>query len=336
MPEPIAPVKEEDQYEIGNTDYVIDDGKTNPSNEGLDRPRNPDGTFAPIKPVTVVTAAAVATPSPPAPERAPQYLIEAARDFGLTDDEIDAMPVNVLHKTMFQAQRRMDMVRQQSTRQQTIQDGQVRNPEPVKDELDFEIDEENLHPTIAKGLSTLRTRAKAERDENRALRNEVQALRTRDEQRELNRAAAIYDAAFQGLGEEFEPIIGKGAGRDMDNKTPEYKRRIAILTEAGADPRTHTPAQVKAKVKAAADTLFPRTTKTAAADAYAEVTEPKKNGKAPRITTEEWNDAALVRPTGRKVDDEPPSEKKAVRNLAAKMREQDDVIADSEELEGFL
>lgn len=351
MAEQAVAATDADQYELGNTDYIIETPDKpappapipgeSPVIDIGDRPRNPDGTFKPFKASSTVTAAAVAPPEPPAPEMPPYYLVEAARDFGYDDAEIQSMhKAGVLHKTMFMSQRRMEAVRQQASRQMLHQDGQVRNPEPeppAQDELDFEVNEEELHPTIAKGLSALRNRAKAEREENKALRAEVTALRTRDEQRELNRAAALYDAAFTALGDEFAPIIGKGAGRDMNSDSAEYKRRIAILTEARADPRQLTPAQVKAKVKAAADLLYPRPKAgKAKEDAYAEVAEPRTNGRAPRISTEEWNDAALARPTQRRVDDEPPSEKKAVRNLAAKMREQDDVIADSEELEGFL
>ncbi len=347
MADPVEPVKD-DQYELGNTDYVIETpdkppvAKETPSGESSaspvidigERPRDEKGRFLPSQ---TVTAAAVAPLNPPAPERPPSYLIEAARDFGLTDEEIFAMPPAVLAKTMWQAKRAMDNVRQQLSRQQTVQDGQVRNPEPQQpqapDDLDFEVTEE-VHPTIATGLNNLRAQVKAQRDQNKSLLQEVQQLRSRDQQRELNRAAAIYDAAFQALGLEYEPVLGKGAGRDMDNSSAEYKRRIAVLTEAGADPRVLTPGQIKAKVKAAAELLYPRSPAKAAADAYAEV-DPKANGK-PRISEKEWNEAGLARPTARKVDDEPPSEQKAVRKLQEKMNQASDVIPDSEELEGFF
>lgn len=346
MAEEATTVKADDQYELGDTEYVIETpdkpagvapatpGQTHVIDIG-ERPRNPDGTFAPFKQSTQVTAAAVANapPEPPAKERPPGYLVEAARDFGLDDDEIFGMAVPVLHKLVFKLQRNAEAVRQQETRKQHIQDGQVRNPEPapVVDELDFQVDSE-VHPDIAKGLTTLRDRVRKDREENQALREEVRALRTRDEQRELNRAAAIYDAAFAALGEEFAPIVGTGAGREMDNSSAEYKRRITILTEAHADPRVLTPGQIKAKIKAAAEMLYPRPKSTKAGkDAYAET-----NGGAPRISAEAWNNGGLARPTARKVDDEPPSEAKAVKNLTAKMRETEDVIPDSEELEGFL
>jgi hypothetical protein len=270
-------------------------------------------------------------------------LVEQATSFGYTEEEIEAMPTHILGKTMHRMGQEQLRFRDEMLRARQVSDGQVRAPQPPptpveediqldwgQDEDGRQLTEKDFHPGVVKALKQI---AMKQQKETKGLREELSKRDQRDEQRELNRAAAVYDAAFAALGKDYEHLVGTGPGREMgEDKKAEYRRRIAILTEAQADPRIHTVAQVKARVKAAADLLFPPVRRAP----YAEVPKPGKptNGQAPaqRITPEEWEEGGLARPTSRKAE-EVKGEALAVRNLAAKMDQE--TIPDSEELDGF-
>ena len=328
-----------DPFDLGDTSLSFEPKEETPA--VTERPRGPDGKFLPIpKPEAAEPAVAVTEPAA-VTSKHPAYLVEQARQAGYSDDEIDAMPTNVLGKTLHLQMRQQLAMRQQFDRERTLSEGQVRTPQPTPKEdepdIDFGTDEEgrpltaaDFHPGIVKALKNM---SKSQRDEAKALRAELTKRDERDNQREMVRVANVYDAAFVALGPDYEHLIGKGPGRGMgEAQKAEYRRRIAILTEAQCDPRQNGVAQVKATVKAAADLLFP----PVKAAPYAEVAKPEANGKPKpkqRITPEEWEEAALAKPTQRKAE-EVKGEALAVRNLAAKMDRE--VIPDSEELEGFM
>lgn len=278
--------------------------------------------------------------------------MEEAKNLGYTDDEIEATPTNFLGKTVHRLAQEKLNFRDEQLRARQISEGQVRTPqpEPAAEEdiaLDWGQDEEgrplaekDFHPGVVKALKSL---AKKQRDETKGFREELAKRDQREEQRELNRSAAVWDAAFAALGPEYEIVVGKGAGREMGQaQQDEYDNRIAILNRAQADPRQHTAAQVKAKVKAAAEKMFGKFLGKNPAP-YAEVGKPgatpkpaapaaATNGVKPRISEKEWEEAALARPTQR-THSEQKGEELAVKNLAARL--ESETIPDSEELDGF-
>jgi hypothetical protein len=332
---------------VANQQNFILDPNPRPQKPG-ERPRNPDGTFAPTTEPSAQQVPASTEPAPvtipPAPvSKHPAYLVQQAQEYGFDESEINDTPTHVLGKMVHNMMRQQMQARSDAAREALQVHGQVRNPapEPPPPEEEFDIDfgtdpesgrkltAQDFHPGL---IAAFKHQAKQNREAQQKLQAELAKRDQRDEQRELNRAASIYDAAFAGLGPEYENIFGKGPGREMGaDQQGAYKRRIAVLTEAQADPRQHTVAQVKAKIKAAADLLFP----PVKAAPYAEVAKGK-NGTAPpqRITPEQWEEGALARPTARTAEEEPPGEAKAVKNLKAKLDSQ--VIPDSEELDGFI
>jgi len=337
---------QDDPFDIGDTGHQVEGDvppqkkpEPKPTNVIDVRPRNPDGTFAPVTPP--------AEPAPPT-SRHPAYLIEQAKSFGYTEEEIEDTPTHILGKTMHRLNQQALRFRDEQLRARQVSEGQVRAPQPAPAieediELDWGTDEEgrplaekDFHPGVVKALKSL---AKKQRDETKGLREELSKRDEREQQRENNRAAAVFDAAFASLGAEYEIAVGKGPGREMGQaQQDEYDNRIAILTKAQADPRVHTVAQVKAKVKAAAEKMFGKFLGKHPAP-YAEVGKtpkqpaPPTNGvPKPRITPEEWEEAALARPTQRQ-SSEQKGEELAVKNLAARMDAE--TIPDSEELDGF-
>lgn len=342
MADPKVTTPQDDPFDIGDTGSGE---ASTPKPSPTDRPRNPDGTYAPVTPpaaeVTTPNGEVVPTPAP----KHPAYLVKQAQDHGYTDEEINEMSPGVLGKTVHQMMQQQLSFRDEMLRARQVSEGEVRAPQPPAEEdivLDFGADEEG-RPLTEKDFGpgivrAMKAQARLQRAETKKLQEALSERDKRDEQRDQQRAASIYDAAFASLGADYEHIVGKGPGRDMgDAQKAEYRRRIAILTEAQADPRQLTVAQVKARVKSAADLLFPPVRH----EPYAEVGKPTPakalppNGvpAKPRITEQEWEDAALSRPTARKGDDLPNGEAKAVRNLTARMNQE--VIPDSEELDGF-
>jgi len=351
-----SPQDESSAYDLGDTSIGSEGQPDAPVRE-----RDPKtGRFLPLEPTPEPTeatstlqagaepAAASAQSAAPVPQsKHPSYLLQQAREFNLDDEEIEGMSTNVLGKVVHRLMREQLAFRAELDKERTLVHGQVRTPPPeAKPEeedfdIDFGVDPEtgrkmtaaDFNPNLVHAFKSL---TRQQRAENKRLQEELSKRDQRDQQRDEVRAAAIYDSAFAALGPDYEPIFGKAAGRDMDPNSPEFRRRILVLTEAQADPRQHTVAQARARIKKAAELIAPV---KANPNPYAEVPkkgEPAKptNGVKPRISEEEWNEGGLARPTARKVDDEPPGEAKAVRNLAAKMDKE--VIPDSEELDGFL
>lgn len=333
------PVKD-DPFDLGDTDSVEISGDALPvkpsspeaAPSAEDRPRNPDGTFAAFQ-----KHIEPAKPDPLA--KLPSYLVEQARDFGFSDDEIGEMSVNVLGKTINQMHRQQHALRNSFARERQISDGQVRAPEPKPpEEPDVDLGIDNEADYDPKLLGALKKLARANRDEVKALKGELAQRDMRDRERGNRRSVAMIDAAFAALP-EYEKIFGKGPGTQLGSDKPEMRRRIAVLRMANVDKsEIVSVAELKAQIKQATEDLYPSSFISPEADPYAAADKkPEKNGKAkPRITEEEWADGALARPTQRKGADVVKGDALAVANMEKRLRDKGgDTIADAEEMDGF-
>jgi hypothetical protein len=362
------PTTAEDPFDLGDTEFhfnpketleVPSAGDTGEAGTGIPTPlpegykRNaagrligPDGKFAPEAALAnqTVDVSAIPLAEPKSTkEPHPQYLVDAALDIGYEQAEIDAMPAHFLYKTVHNFQKKMLDQRSQFAKERQIADGQVRvepKPEPVAEpEYDWDKNPDNYDPHLAKGMKRL----KALEDENRELKKAFNEQRTQTQQREVNRNVAIIDAAFAALGPRYEALVGKGPAAQLGQaKQKEYKRRLAILNEAGVSNLLDVPPGMRARIKDAADTLYGLAlpAEETPQGAYEEVHDAPKakkngNGKSPRITPEQWEEGTLARPTQRKAE-EVKGEQLAVDNLAKKLRDQGETIPDSDELDGFL
>lgn len=344
----------EDAYDLGDTSLTsqgtISPPKASPKTPPGERPRGPDGKFLALNKPAESVASNEATnvePPPPAPKHPPQ-LVAQLEDYGYSAEDIEGMSPVLAYKTAHAHGQQRLRFQNEQLRARQVTEGQVRTPQPEPKEEEIDLDfgvgedgrpltEQDFHPGLVRALKGM---TKKQLTENKLLREELAKRDERENARELNRAAAVFDAAFAALGPEYELVVGKGPGREMTQANQdEYDNRIAILTRAQADPRQHTVAQVKARVKAAAEKMFGKFIGKNPAP-YAEVQKPGQvrltNGAAPvkpRISQEDWEEGALARPTQRVMQDMPNGEEKAVRNLASKMDQE--VIPDSEELDGF-
>ncbi len=288
------------------------------------RPRNPDGTFkSPGEPETPATP----PPATPAIDTYRERLLAEAQDIGYDPSELEGINTsalaNVLKKHYQQhamANARYEqMLAAERPRQQTYQDLPA-NPAPPVDDINLE--EDRWEPELAKAIKLLNSDRKALKEEVAALKNQLGEVNQRTVQQAVRTNADMVDAAFEALGDGYERIIGKGAGRDMGREQEaEFKRRVAILNEAGIDVARQLPSmgQLRTKIKQAANLLFPQAA-AAASDPYAAAQRgavPTPNGKP---TVDEWAAAGLARPTDRTVLEQPGREA-AIRAIAGKMRD---------------
>jgi hypothetical protein len=250
------------------------------------------------------------------------------------------MSTNLLGKTVNQMHRQIHALRDTNARERQLSEGQVRQPEPVPeakpDEFDLGIDNEaDYDPKLIGALKKLGGTRKEIDD----LKKQLAQRDSRDFERDTRRTAAMIDAAFAAMP-EYEKIFGKGAGSELGTDKPEMQRRIAVLRQANIDMREiGSVGQLRARLKAATDLIYPASMLTKPANPYDVAETPKPaNGKADksRITPEEWDAAALARPTQRKGKELPKGDALAVAELTKKMRESSEVIPDSEELDGFF
>lgn len=294
------------------------------------RPRNPDGTFKSPESDTPATVTPPSAPAPPAIDTYRERLLAEAQDIGYDPSELEGVNTpslaNILRKHYQQhaaANARYEQLLASDRQRQPYQDVPA-TPTPAPAD-DIQLEEDRWEPELARAIKLLNDDRKALKEELTHLKSQLGEVNQRSVQQAVRSNADMVDAAFESLGDGYERIIGKGAGRDMGREQEaEFKRRVAILNEAGIDVARQLPSmgQLKTKIKQAATLLFPQAT-AAASDPYAAAQRgqtpvpPQANGKP---TPDEWASAGLARPTDRTVLEQPGREA-AIRALSAKMRD---------------
>jgi hypothetical protein len=325
-----------DPYDLGDTGLNLEVQDQ--------RPRNPDGTFAKVNPEPPSSASVATTaPTPPALTQPvanshPQYLVDAAANWGFTSEEIAASPTHILAKTVHQLQRNLILQRQQTTTAQTLADATVRQPEPEPD-IDLGLSSEDLETYDPKIIGAIKKAASAPLSRVKQLENELAQERHRSVARDNQQACDLIDAAFGRLGKDYTRLFGDGAGRDLSDQR-QFKRRIATLQEAGIDMNRLNRATLVKQIREAADLLY-GTGEAPAAPAAADPYTPalaKPAGTNGRISEQQWDAATLARPTQRSGSSEPAGDEKAVKNLTKNMRDAGMLEAgpDSDVLDGLL
>lgn len=259
------------------------------------QPRNPDGTFA---------------------HKHPANLVADARSIGFTDEEIAGMTLPALYGVIRNHLQQQVAFKEQQARARTLQgeDAQPKPAEPEPDEL--ELDESvQWEPSLVKS-----NRAAAAR--LRAQQARIDALEKRLEQSAQVSATERIDAAFEALGEQYAGFVGKGSVVDLAKDSKEFRRRNAILQQAGIDIKNLPPqASLKRAIQQAAEVFYEPSAAKPVEDSPYQGVEAK--GKKARVSKEDWDQAALKHPTQRGNANEPDGEDKAIRNLGARLRERD-------------
>ena len=325
MPEtPPAP-----DYDLGNTELDL---------------RQPDGLpveTKPVPPKDPVTGRFVspdAFETPVASHSA--VLVQYAKDLGYTDDEIKEFSTPALTAAVTRAYRDRERIRGEFANQRSFDQNAVKTPAPSptlsrtppeQDDFDFsDVESQGYAPEL---LAAIKRNMKKLADQHKPVKDKLEAFEKREQEREQSSTRERIDLAFEALGDGYQKIFGAGSGNDlMAAGTPEYDRRCALISVAALKPEDLTSAKrIHAKLKAAAERIYPLEGAQEGAGVY----EDALRKPSQRITPEQWKNGTVARPTERKGSGLPPGDEKAIKNLAARMRE-DDAVVDSEVLDGLL
>lgn len=323
-------------------------------------PKDPNtGRFvSPTQPTETVRIEEAPAEEPQVKPQHPQHLRDAAAYFGLDDSDLDAMTPQQANNLLWKLNNQnMKRWREEAT-QRTIQESQVRvHPAveaPNHDDfsefqgIDLGKDPEtgeqyelrHLSPALLRLLKQTRAKDLAK----------IEALEARENQRQQMSNTEILDDAFESLGADFEAVFGAGSGVVMNQADPNFKRRRAVIIESGITDKD-PPRVKKQKIIAAAKEMFggmaqkPKAEEANGYDKIPGAKPGKTNGRvtavaptqrAPVIRDEDWDDAGLMPPSNRDVDDLPEGDEKAVRNLAHKLNTPTYHAEDAKIREGLL
>lgn len=252
------------------------------------------------------------------------FVVELAREYGATDEQIAAMSPAELRGAV-------QMVRRREAEAKKAQPVVEKPAEVDEDDFDLGLKEDDYDPEIIRAMKAMKDRIKQSSKASRELQAKINQYEEREQARHQQAAVESIDAAFEGLGAEYARFIGEGTGRELNQAgRPEYRRRMLILTEAGITSLADLPSpkQLAQKLRQAAETLYgvpaagesptyeqaPVGKKTAARPQDAETGEFLSDAEVQR--RERWNAGAVNRPTARTAPPEKPGKTRAERGVA--------------------
>ena len=293
-----------DQYDLGDSSFDPELDGT-PSKQTSPEPtEKPTKTLPPKDPKTGKFLKRDAAPEPvdepktqPKPKPSAR-LARMAREFGVSDDEIENSDPEQLEAIVEHETRRL-------VQERATLDGKVEK----RDELDFGIDENAYDPQL---FNSLRGHFKSRDDKILALESKLDQI---EKQTKHQASEAIYEQCDRAFA-KHKDILGDGGRYDIDPKSPEYEKRMAVLASVQRD---RGPGTLGHKIDRAVQRLF-GAAKPKADPGDEQVDEPPANG-AQRFTKEQWNNGALGKPTGRNGHTEPKGPNRAAKAVAEKMRE---------------
>lgn len=203
-----------------------------------------------------VPAQAPAAPTKPSH---PAFLVEMAREYGLSDRQIAQADADEL----------TDFVRRQRQRESAAASAFARpaaaapapparepEPEPEDDLKDFGIERDKWDADTVKVFEAF---AKS----NKALRQRLDAHETERKNQTAQTAYDALDEFFAGLADDR---FGSGDRFTLDPQSAEVKRRLALVRAAGIDLQNPpAPRQIARMLKAAHADLYPAATEPAPA-----------------------------------------------------------------------
>ena len=304
---------------------------------------------SPRSPAAVLPPATESSPQSPAstPSRNhPEWLIEQARDLGISNQEMENYTSNNLGilitrtRALLRAQQE-DSRRQQALEQRPQPAAPVEPPPPKltpEEEMakDLETDVSEWDPASLKLFTKLYQKMTAKVAAVEGSVNQVgQVVRTT----QANTAAQHIDLGFAALGPAAEAIIGKGGINDLPPNSKEVGRRKLIVQAAGINPHNPPTGQaLVAKLKEGYDAVYGGVTPGGQAvqpNAYASgpgqpaapqqpVASERPRGPDGRFlpTAQEWDEGAVAKPTQRQARAEGDPTANAVAAVRKKMDEQ--------------
>lgn len=267
------------------------------------------------------TGAFIKAPEPvPAPAVAehPQWLVQAALDYGIDEDEIASTPTSALTKQVKKFNRLQQKFAEENNLARTLQErplsvpgtgaGDAHSPAPQSDDLG--IDENEIAPAIVTVLKRLQ-------GEVASLRQALGEVKNFQERREHESLTAFADRLFNEHGNKM--AVGEGRITDLPDNSAAVRIRNSVIAHArllaGAKA---SPRQIVQKIPDALRELG-----LSAPQVVQGELSKSKNGKTKgqAFAPEEWRAAALQQPTHRSGANEPKGEQRAIQNLEKKMGE---------------
>lgn len=307
-------VEIEDPFDVGDTELPLTYEKPDPVEKKVP-PKDPEtGKFV-----------------SPKKHDHPDFLVEEALEFGLSEEDMAGMTTAALGRTLRTYRNQINKERQAQAHERTVQQAEVRAPKEKDPEQELI---EELGEGVKDYDDSARGIFRKLLERTKAAEAKAKAVEDRDTVREQSRAADILDDAFESLGSKWAKHFGdKPMGSLGDS--PEAKRRIAALRYAGLNLQ-NADRTTKRKLAEAVAELYPDQPEAeeAAEDPYAEASKSVKSKAKPAVSKEAWVGGAVNRPTQRRGAREPNGEEKAIQNLERKFREEER-IQDSEIMNGL-
>jgi len=327
-----------DEYDLGNTTNNAEPAGVPPSSEPSAEFTQPEAPLSsrPVPPKDPVTGRFVPrepTQQEPAQQRrhAPS-IVHDALEFGIPEEEIETTDPGELQRTVLHMRRQAQKLSQENNRIRLMQSGgenaerplfsaepgvpvpqqpsaaQMAPAAPAAEADPFDtLIEAGYDKDLLAPIKALR----AEVLELRQLKQQVQSLTQREVIRHNLTLADQIDRAFASLPAEFESVLGKQPRHEIEPGSAEGRRRIAVLNEVQSMAKQ--PGTLEQKISRAAKLLYGTNTPAAPA-----APESARNGLP---ANEEWDRAALARPTQRRGANEPKGRELAERSVAAALRE---------------
>lgn len=270
----------------------------------LDSPISAAPSAEPVSPTPAEPMSQARTPDGKFGHAHPDFLIEQARDLGLSDFVIFGTPTDVLGRSVNEQRRRIESSIRDLSRERAL-DVPPSKPAPAEELPDLSHLDETLAATIQKLWS------KGQKAE--ALEKELQAVKQQHQSERVASIGARLDDAFAALPDAYKTFLGDGGSRDIAPEELQFRNlllgKAKLNTSALPSDR-----DLKGKLLATAKALFDKT-----------APQPTKNGKPDTggygPSESEWAAGAVQKPTRRTGAAEPDGEQKAIANLTQKMRE---------------
>lgn len=303
--------------------------------DDIDEPEAPPTPEPPPAAPATPAQPPVEPASPPQSAGHPQALIDAALNLGI--DERHLAPGAVSTEAL------LDFVVQQRLKDSMV-DNLLRNAQPQPPEAPKAPPEEDDDAVI----DYLEKEVGADSKLTRLLRKQAQKIKElegRPDPAEVVKTAfsarekvqvgeRAIDAAFGKLGPKYEKLFGTGALDDMD-AGPAKSKRLRVYKAAMIDFAKDSPQQIRQKIVDAANDLYGdvlQDTPASPAGGYDAPDQPPTNGKPQvRLTKEEWDKAALAKPSGKA----PTKREEALKRAMESYMRETSRTGPADELEGI-
>lgn len=256
---------------------------------GNPEPKKPSAETKKPSPETKRPATETPEPEPePKKHRHSSRLMRLAEDYGFTQDDLDNHPSEVIWEEIHRLQQ-LEAARKSAPQPET----QKAEPEVDEDEQ-YLAELKEVDPKLEKII-----RRAMSRDDLKPINEKLaklDALEKAEQARQARTANDLLDAAFEALGEKFEPLVGKGSISEIN--PGEQGWRGAIYAKAKIDHASDSPSRINAKIKAAALALAGDRVKekeTEAPNAYEAAAQSDKRSQPSRDTNGRFTAADFER-----------------------------------------